>query len=987
MKKHISYLILTALLPLGLWAQGTPVQGTLKLNGRNIAAEYTINGSNASLGSGRNACIPQYSMGSIVVPKTITVDGNTYNVTAVSAMALRLCSGITYMELPEGVTRIGDFAFKSCRGLVSVSLPSTLQSIGTGAFIGLPSLKSINCNAQVPPRWEYNDVFCRHEGGIGCTRTYSNSEVMLYVPIGKADDYRNSAFSDTSLGWITPDGWRYFTNVKEYNDYETDLELGISTPLALNRFRERVNRGETFRGRVVKVEADIDMANEEWSMGIGGDQYPFLGTFDGQGHIISNLKVNVADRNSNLANLGFFNHVVNCTITNLRLDQIHVISQSECTNKAGVVAGLANSSMFSNIYVSNSSVQSFGSVGGLVGKTFKVDFEKCVADNITANHSNNGVRGAAGGLLGEAAPATIRNCAVIKSNKPTFDSQSCIKGPFVGVGNADIDYCYTDATEYEGFVPNEENQYVHGEHVVVLGQEIWVSFMRRYVPITTGHMKNLMYLMPFLGLQDWVYCVGEYPLPDSFEDLYKVEVNRFNLRPATLTTPRPNALTPTEDITDDAWLMNSYRNAKFRTSSLWIDDNLDVDDWKHVPIGTATIDCTNGIRYERTLAAAGNVPAAYCFFLPYPLTFTNGIRLYQPTEVKAVDDEMAHAAFVMKDDLQAEAWTPYYAVVDAPEVSLSTEEHTVLHPLANQAIDVGDGYFFEGTAAKVSRQKKDAYLLQDDSTWRKAGNDILPFRSYFYSTNDNQVACITTKSVLILKDGEDNNDVINNNLALTTNVKLQDRTLYKNDVWNTLCLPFSLDNLEGTPLEGASVKTLSASALSMDTHTLTLTFSDASSIEAGKPYVVKWTSAGSTDDTGIENPVFENVTISNAVCPIVTDVASFVGIYRPLCIGEEGDMTLLYLGDNNLYYPNGKMSINAFRAYFQLPEGITLGDPNAAEGISQFVLNFDDEKTGVPHVLQPLTSGQWYTLDGRKLKGRPSAKGVYINNGNKVVMK
>ena len=30
---------------------------------------------------------------------------------------------------------------------------------------------------------------------------------------------------------------------------------------------------------------------------------------------------------------------------------------------------------------------------------------------------------------------------------------------------------------------------------------------------------------------------------------------------------------------------------------------------------------------------------------------------------------------------------------------------------------------------------------------------------------------------------------------------------------------------------------------------------------------------------------------------------------------------------------------------------------------------------------------KWYTLDGRKLKGRPSAKGVYINNGNKVVMK
>lgn len=32
-------------------------------------------------------------------------------------------------------------------------------------------------------------------------------------------------------------------------------------------------------------------------------------------------------------------------------------------------------------------------------------------------------------------------------------------------------------------------------------------------------------------------------------------------------------------------------------------------------------------------------------------------------------------------------------------------------------------------------------------------------------------------------------------------------------------------------------------------------------------------------------------------------------------------------------------------------------------------------------------AGAWYTLDGRKLNGMPTVKGMYINNGKKVVIK
>ena len=29
----------------------------------------------------------------------------------------------------------------------------------------------------------------------------------------------------------------------------------------------------------------------------------------------------------------------------------------------------------------------------------------------------------------------------------------------------------------------------------------------------------------------------------------------------------------------------------------------------------------------------------------------------------------------------------------------------------------------------------------------------------------------------------------------------------------------------------------------------------------------------------------------------------------------------------------------------------------------------------------------WYSLDGRRMVGKPTAKGIYVNNGKKVVIK
>ena len=105
----------------------------------------------------------------------------------------------------------------------------------------------------------------------------------------------------------------------------------------------------------------------------------------------------------------------------------------------------------------------------------------------------------------------------------------------------------------------------------------------------------------------------------------------------------------------------------------------------------------------------------------------------------------------------------------------------------------------------------------------------------------------------------------------------------------------------------------------------------------------------------------------------------------------------LYLGaDNTLYYPTvSDFTVNAFRGYFLLKEELTSGEPSDSQqdGVRAFKLNFggDDEATGIISVhdsgFTVNGSDAWYTLDGRRLDGQPTAKGLYIHGGKKVAIK
>ena len=144
-----------------------------------------------------------------------------------------------------------------------------------------------------------------------------------------------------------------------------------------------------------------------------------------------------------------------------------------------------------------------------------------------------------------------------------------------------------------------------------------------------------------------------------------------------------------------------------------------------------------------------------------------------------------------------------------------------------------------------------------------------------------------------------------------------------------------------------------------------------------------------TDVANITNPVFKSVRVSNTITPVETEYVNFIGVTSPFTL-TANDRSVLYLGANNtLYYPNAAMQIGSCRAYFQL-NGITAGDPSSP--VKAFVLNFGGEEkevNGVKEVNASLevNDDSWYSIDGRKLQGKPTQRGIYINNGKKIVVK
>lgn len=303
------------------------------------------------------------------------------------------------------------------------------------------------------------------------------------------------------------------------------------------------------------------------------------------------------------------------------------------------------------------------------------------------------------------------------------------------------------------------------------------------------------------------------------------------------------------------------------------------------------------------------------------------------------------------------------------------------------------------------------------------------------------------KSVCMLGNSEDNEQEIGDFFVADNNphanapkwpitVRLQDRTLYKDNHWNSICLPFSMtsEQIAASPLAGATIKKLNTSvsgyypsgqvnkgstqSFDYGYPVVLFWFDDVdingsgTVLEAGKPYLVKWISGSKLVDNTKEvaekevahatNPSVVVPTLKhqldfNYVTVKATEAGSWVSeattngsvIFAGTFSTTElkgGVQTNLILGPNDkLYYPSETLSVAACRGYFIIPQ-------EAVNGTSapQFVMGFDDdETTGIQTI--DITPEGWnnapaiYNLSGQRLNSLQ--KGINIVNGKKVVVK
>ena len=233
-------------------------------------------------------------------------------------------------------------------------------------------------------------------------------------------------------------------------------------------------------------------------------------------------------------------------------------------------------------------------------------------------------------------------------------------------------------------------------------------------------------------------------------------------------------------------------------------------------------------------------------------------------------------------------------------------------------------------------------------------------------TNDYKTATVTSSNTL--------DEVAVNTFNAQNDVDVQLKRTLSPEYWNTFCVPFTIsaDVIKEKFGEGTQVCTFGSMESTV------MNFAHSTSIEAGKPYIVKPTKE-------VVDPTFTGVNIEAVAAKQVGANGYFMqGIYS-VKTDLTTDGTNLFLGDGNKFYkPLGTTTakMKGMRAYFIVPQGTNFAALRA---------NIDGATTAIDElatVVEQPTDNRIYNLQGQFVgTSFEGLHGVYVQNGKKVLVK
>lgn len=161
------------------------------------------------------------------------------------------------------------------------------------------------------------------------------------------------------------------------------------------------------KNATITLANDIDLSDHSW---VPIEQ--FNGTFDGQGHTISNMSVTVGVTSS----AGLFGYG-SAQVQNVKLESVYVVSAN--SSVGGIIGDAHSGAKIENctvegtiLYTDPGTDAGYSDVGGVVGTASNVTITGCKFSGVVFSEKGvgNGNTGGIGGIVGEVNSSTISNC-------------------------------------------------------------------------------------------------------------------------------------------------------------------------------------------------------------------------------------------------------------------------------------------------------------------------------------------------------------------------------------------------------------------------------------------------------------------------------------------------------------------------------------------------------------------------------------------------